>query len=320
MTIRKQFFTMLIAVMLIPLLCSLSIPLYYYLKSPKRVLMKGYRSFTKEMSPPLTKEADDTVRDALHRLPPDMEVAVITDQSQVLISTIAELPAGAAVTPGALWELISQTSTVYFYQTLSIALKDSSYDVFVVSRASFSEGKKHRRPYAALMYVPVVFLVTFSVTCIAFIMHIAKNIFSSIAVLDEMAKRIADGYLSEPLIDSAGDRRNNSNEIISLTKNLDKMRVALLDDQQRRSRFIMGVSHDLRTPIAVIKGYTEALFDDVVNNPRDVKKSLEIIDTKTTQLEAMINSLIDFVKCSSTEWQQKLVPEDVRSVVLLKNL
>jgi signal transduction histidine kinase len=93
------------------------------------------------------------------------------------------------------------------------------------------------------------------------------------------------------------------------------MRQSLLDSQQRRTRFIMGISHDLRTPVAVIKGYTEAISDNIVTDPKEIKNSLEIITTKTSQLEGMIDTLINFVKLDNADWRQKLVPESVYEVV-----
>ncbi len=41
-------------------------------------------------------------------------------------------------------------------------------------------------------------------------------------------------------------------------------RVALNQDQERRAFLLMELSHDFRTPIGLIKGYAEAIEDDLV--------------------------------------------------------
>jgi signal transduction histidine kinase len=84
------------------------------------------------------------------------------------------------------------------------------------------------------------------------------------------------------------------------------MRLALKEEQARRSRFIMGVSHDLKTPLALIKGYTEAISDGLADDPEMMKKSLEIVGNKVNQLEEMIDDLIGFVKLNTGEWRQHL--------------
>ena len=59
------------------------------------------------------------------------------------------------------------------------------------------------------------------------------------------------------------------------------MRKNLIETQEKKSRFLMGVSHDLRTPIAVIKGYAEALSDEVIKSEEQTKQALNIILDKT---------------------------------------
>ena len=49
------------------------------------------------------------------------------------------------------------------------------------------------------------------------------------------------------------------------------MRNALIKAQQQKNTFIMGMSHDLRTPVAVIKGYTEAISDGVISDENEIK-------------------------------------------------
>ena len=106
-----------------------------------------------------------------------------------------------------------------------------------------------------------------------------------------------------------------SNEITSLTESLDRMRISLKDEQERRNKFIMGISHDLRTPVALIKGYSEAITDGVVNDMDEIKKSLGIVETKADQLESMINDLINYVKLNNADWLQTLEPISLKPLL-----
>ena len=120
--------------------------------------------------------------------------------------------------------------------------------------------------------------------------------------LEEATRRITQGEFGLK-IDIKG-----SNEITSLSSSLEKMRTALMEGQLRKSRFIMGISHDLRTPLALIKGYTEAISDGMVEDPKLMNSSLEIIRQKSQQLDDMIEDLISFVKLDTEEWRKNIKP------------
>jgi signal transduction histidine kinase len=131
-------------------------------------------------------------------------------------------------------------------------------------------------------------------------LFIARSITKSIMVLEGATRRIAAGDL-DLTVDIRG-----SNEITSLTSSLNKMRFTLKEEENRRHRFIMGVTHDLKTPLALIKGYTEALKDGVTDDPAFRINAINIIISKADQLESMINDLLEFVRMDTGEWRGRL--------------
>ena len=52
------------------------------------------------------------------------------------------------------------------------------------------------------------------------------------------------------------------------------MKNTLQENHTNRATFIMGISHDLRTPIAVIKGYAEAISDGVISSKEEILKRI----------------------------------------------
>ena len=93
------------------------------------------------------------------------------------------------------------------------------------------------------------------------------------------------------------------------------MRVALKEENSRKARFIMGISHDLKTPLALIKGYAEAIADGIADDPEAIRKSLDIVGTKVDQLEGMIDDLIGFVKLDTGEWRQHLEKRTIAPIL-----
>lgn len=127
---------------------------------------------------------------------------------------------------------------------------------------------------------------------------IIRSINVSIARLEEATRRISDGDLDFRLQAKGNDR------IASLTRSFDKMREQVREETAARSRFIMAVSHDLKTPLASITGYLDAIRDGLATSPQKLERYLSIIRDKTGLLESRISQLIDFVKQETSEWKR----------------
>ena len=126
---------------------------------------------------------------------------------------------------------------------------------------------------------------------------ILRSLNGSILTLEGATRRIAGGDLDFELPARGND------QIASLTRSFDSMRRALKEEYARRARFIMGVSHDLRTPLTLIRGYVEAIADGFAVEPEAQHKYLGIILDKTRGLEGMIADLIEFVRMETGQWR-----------------
>lgn len=86
---------------------------------------------------------------------------------------------------------------------------------------------------------------------------------------------------------------------------------------QMWSEMLAGLSHDLRTPLACIKGYvTTLLREDVTWDPATQKEFLKIIVEETDHIESLINNLLD---SSTLNWkgeiELKKEPFSLRQIV-----
>jgi len=130
--------------------------------------------------------------------------------------------------------------------------------------------------------------------------------------LEKATRKVAEGDLDFEL------PSNDKDEIASLTKSFDYMRKELKKARSRRSRFLLGVSHDLKTPLTSIKGYLEAISDGLASDPFKLERYLEVINEKSEVLEERIAELIDYVQMETGEWRMKF--EDVKLSRFLKGL
>ena len=84
-------------------------------------------------------------------------------------------------------------------------------------------------------------------------------------------------------------KRND--EIGEVAEALTEMEKALQKQNREKEEMIQNISHDLKTPIATIKSYSEAIKDGIY--PYDtLEKSIDVIIEHATRLEKKVKSLI----------------------------
>ncbi len=297
MKIKTQFMLFITGIVLIPILVLVCIALIRYNNKPESLLVPDYKEINEMSIVAVDSSSWTELSEKLRRMPGGIEVVVLNSEGIVLFSTINSISQNEYLSETDIMRLIRETDTEYIYQ-LNKTPAESSSPYYIINRMP---ERRSTRPFFFYAYRIAIFVCfILLVFCATVLMIIARSITKSITVLEKATRQICEGNLEQEVIATGG------NEITSLTKSLNKMRIALKEDKQRRSRFIMGVSHDLRTPLALIKGYTEAIADGVVDGEEAQKKSLAIVGSKITQLEDMIDELINFTKLDTGEWRENL--------------
>ena len=84
-------------------------------------------------------------------------------------------------------------------------------------------------------------------------------------------------------------------------------------DQIRRD-FVANVSHELRTPLTAIKGYAEALMDEVEAEDAS-QKFLEIIHRHATRMERLVNDLLRLARIDAGQEVAEFAQCDVGALM-----
>jgi len=84
-----------------------------------------------------------------------------------------------------------------------------------------------------------------------------------------------------------------------------------------RRDFVANVSHELKTPIASIKGFVETLLDGAADDPVDQRRFLEIIARQADRLASIIEDLLALSRIEQSEGTGNLPREAVRMADLL---
>lgn len=310
MTIKRQFFVLFITIISVPILCVIIILTNNYVKSSDRLLIDGYKEIRKMDSMQFSSQDWDTLSYTIESLPLDVEAVLLSEDNTVIVSSIPDFEIGNQIAAREMWELVNGASDKYFYQFTSPPLSDRK--VTLITRTP--RNKKDIKP-KNIAVTAITIIVLFVLSCIIIVVILSTTIFKSLLLLNEKTKQIADGNLSVEVETKELKESRKRNEITSILESLEIMRQSLVEAQDRKNKFIMGISHDLRTPVAIIKGYTEAISDGIITEPDEIKTSLELIGTKTTQLESMIDTLINFMKLNNSEIRQNLIPSSITEVI-----
>ena len=302
MTVKRQLTLLISLIICLPVFTALII-YGYYCNSSKRLLLNSYRRSPEKADVSLTSDDLNSIKKSILSLSPKVEAALIV-KDRIIESTIADFPQpGTTLQEGDLWKIIKQTGEEFYYLTETPLGSDRKHLVLLVSRISKKKNQTN------MFYSFLDCILIFVIICAVATCCISRTITYSLSHLVKQTEKIAKGDLTPQEQRTPAKSRN---EFTDLTEHIDSMRAALLDAKRKQQRFIMGITHDLRTPISVIKGYTEALYDGVITSEEETKKSLEIINVKTSQLEEMITSLINYCTFFRDNFRRQITPHCIK--------
>ncbi|WP_034756979.1 two-component system histidine kinase PnpS [Rossellomorea vietnamensis] len=88
--------------------------------------------------------------------------------------------------------------------------------------------------------------------------------------------------------------------------------------EQMRKDFVANVSHELKTPITSIKGFSETLLDGAMDDPETLKSFLDIILKESDRLQSLIQDLLELSKIEKQGFQ--LFVEEVEVAGLIEDV
>lgn len=151
------------------------------------------------------------------------------------------------------------------------------------ARVYFIEhNKRENDDEDVIIFIAVaMFLLAISFTMAAWA---AKKITKPVKQLEVFAKETAKRNWMVELPES------DTEEIESLASSLEYMRDSLRVAEERDRQFIQSTSHDLKTPVMIIKGYAQAILDGMKINEED--SAAEVIKNESEKLERRIMQLL----------------------------
>ena len=234
------------------------------------------------------------------------------------------------------------------------SIEDAKDNQYLMLKASLDNGytayiKIQVKPIKATVRVSNDLLLIIGVLMIiiaAIIASVIANKFTKpILQLNKLTKRMANLDFSqrfrisdtEDEINMLGRNINEMSDKLELTINRLRSNNSKLEQNieekskidEMRKQFISDVSHELKTPIALIQGYAEGLLENVNSDEESRKFYAEVILDESNKMDLMVKRLLELMKLeyqerkfNDTEFNlTELIKEELRrnTVVIKEN-
>ncbi|MFQ8660635.1 MAG: sensor histidine kinase [Clostridia bacterium] len=191
------------------------------------------------------------------------------------------------------------------YVLLSSQL-DNGYLLYIrIPLTSIEESVKISNNF---LYLMAGFTILISAVIVSFV---TRKFADPILELNNIAKKMANLDFSHKYrITDADDEINNLGKSINVMsdklertiKQLRRTNIELEKDIEEKSKidemrksFISDVSHELKTPIALIQGYSEGLLENVNTDEESRKFYAEVILDETNKMDKLVKQLLELM-------------------------
>ena len=195
-----------------------------------------------------------------------------------------------------------QTDKKEYYKEV-IDGKDAMY---IIDRIDTAEGSKYAysfafNPYKSLLH-DVFTIVAAAILIFLFfnfiiIRIICKKMTGSISRLQTHADKIAFQDWNEAI---DVNKFNHSAEVIDLASSFEQMRRMLVQRDENMQSMLQYISHELKTPIMVIRSYIDAAKDGIYPKGT-LDSSLNIMETQSLRLQEKVTDLLYITKLEESK-------------------
>ena len=200
----------------------------------------------------------------------------------------------------------------YLYVGLDVALiprirqvpRPSGFDVALLVPASSVES-------SWLRLIPT-FLLAAGVSLAASIIAaaiLARSIVQPIDRVTAASEAMARGEYDQNIEVSGQD------EVARLGAAFNRMAQAVASSNRTMRDFLANVSHELKTPLTSIQGFSQAMVDGALHTPDDYSEAGQIISDETTRMRRLVDDLLQLSRLESGQVSMERRPVDLAGML-----
>jgi signal transduction histidine kinase len=147
------------------------------------------------------------------------------------------------------------------------------------------------------LLAPPAMLAVIVLTLIVLTRLVGRSVVRPLGMLEASARRLGEGDLEPGPLPSGPPEFGRVGAAFDELRR--RLKESLLERQaleEERRTWVAAVSHDLRTPLAVIRGYAEGLRDGVAATPEKRARYQDVILDRVGQLERLSDDLFQWAR------------------------
>jgi two-component system OmpR family sensor kinase len=255
----------------------------------------------------------------------EIRILLLTPKGQVLADTQGNWTGRQAQID--LDKILKDPRTPYAYGRIIIPSGDTQ--LYVALQATFlrlaaESGESPRPVYVALLASPrrglrtiledvakrflQAGLVTLVISLILALL-IARSIAKPLQRITAATEEIARGNYDQTLDITSPD------EVGRLAASFNTMAHEVKASRQAQRDFVANVSHELKTPLTSIQGFSQAILDGTADDEKSRYRAIEIIDGEANRMSRLVDELLDLARIESGQIKMMREPVDVADLL-----
>jgi signal transduction histidine kinase len=184
---------------------------------------------------------------------------------------------------------------------------ESRLPVFVALLASPRRGLRTVLKDIASRFLQVG-LVTLVISIILALL-IARSIAKPLQRMTTATEEIARGNYDQTLGITSPD------EVGRLAASFNTMAREVKTSRQAQRDFVANVSHELKTPLTSIQGFSQAVLDGTADDEVNRRRAVEIISGEANRMSRLVDELLDLARLESGQVKMLREPVDLAKVL-----
>lgn len=162
-------------------------------------------------------------------------------------------------------------------------------------------------------FITIFFFTAVVVLCIAFLTSSVTSLKQTkpLKEIAEIARKFGHGEY-DVRVTGYEDRRD---EVGELAEAFNAMADSISKSEERRSEFVANISHELKTPMTTIAGFSDGILDGTIPPERE-RAALQTISSETRRLSRLVRRMLDLSRLQSAENVTAQEQFDVSEVML----
>ena len=190
-------------------------------------------------------------------------------------------------------------------QTLVLGLKINTNTHLFVSASLEPIDATVRILRSQLFYITILVIILSLVVSY----FISRKISKPIIKMKNKAHEMATGNYNVTF------EKSDIEEINELSKTLNYACSELVKTEDLRRELMANVSHDLKTPLTMIKAYAELIRDVTHNDEEKMNKNLNTIIEETDRLNILVNDILELSKMKSNSTPLEIEEFDLNELI-----